>query len=105
MNNSGNLSGTGAPFAEGGTDPGGYATYDGDSGINGLGSPYYRTEVGEWENSASPYGTFDQGGNHREWIEDIGGVGIADMGMYEMYEYEGHFLWSNSVPIRFAKWP
>ena len=28
-----------------------------------IGSPYYRTEVGEFENSESPYGTFDQGGN------------------------------------------
>jgi len=28
-----------------------------------IGSPYWRTEVGEFENSDSPYGTFDQGGN------------------------------------------
>ena len=67
----GNLSGTGNPFTEGGTDPGNYATYDGDGGTNGIGSPYYRTKVGEWENSASPYGTFDQGGNVREWTEAI----------------------------------
>ncbi|MCK4659801.1 MAG: SUMF1/EgtB/PvdO family nonheme iron enzyme [Phycisphaerae bacterium] len=52
-------------------DPGNYATYDGDGGVNGLGSPYYRTEVGEHENSASPYGTFDQGGNVRERNESI----------------------------------
>ena len=40
---------------------------------NGLtiGSPYYRTEVGEFENSESPYGTFDQGGNVWEWNESI----------------------------------
>ena len=33
--------------------------------INGylIGSPYYRTVVGEFELSDSPYGTFDQGGN------------------------------------------
>ena len=36
-----------------------------------LGSPYYRTNVGEFENSASAYGTFDQGGNVREWTEAI----------------------------------
>jgi formylglycine-generating enzyme required for sulfatase activity len=36
-----------------------------------LGSPYYRTEVGEFQNSASPYGTFDQGGNVWEWNEAI----------------------------------
>jgi formylglycine-generating enzyme required for sulfatase activity len=34
-----------------------------------IGSPYYRTEVGAFNNSASPYGTFDQGGNIWEWNE------------------------------------
>ena len=33
--------------------------------------PYYRTEVGEYENSPSPYGTFDQAGNVAEWIETV----------------------------------
>ncbi len=61
VNNSGDLSGTGTAFVEGGTDPGNYATYDGDYGTKGIGSPYWMTEVGEWENSESPYGTFDQG--------------------------------------------
>jgi formylglycine-generating enzyme required for sulfatase activity len=36
-----------------------------------IGSPYYRTEVGEFENSESPYGTFDQAGNVAEWTESI----------------------------------
>ncbi|MBN1854881.1 MAG: SUMF1/EgtB/PvdO family nonheme iron enzyme [Pirellulales bacterium] len=36
-----------------------------------MGSPYYTTEVGEFENSESPYGTFDQGGNIWEWNETI----------------------------------
>jgi formylglycine-generating enzyme required for sulfatase activity len=71
VKDSGNLSGTGTPFVEGGTDPGNYATYNGDGGTEGIGSPYYRTVVGEWENSASPYGTFDQGGNVREWNEAV----------------------------------
>jgi hypothetical protein len=71
VNNSGNLSTTGTPFVEGGTDPGNYATYDGDGGIDGIGSPYYRTVAGEWENSDSPYGTFDQGGNVWEWNEAV----------------------------------
>jgi hypothetical protein len=71
VNNAGSLSGTGNPFVEGGTDPGNYATYNGDGGTPGIGSPYYRTEVGEWENSASPYDTFDQGGNMWEWNEAI----------------------------------
>ncbi len=34
-----------------------------------IGSPYYLTNVGEFENSASAYGTFDQGGNVWEWNE------------------------------------
>ena len=72
VNNSGTLSGTGTPFVEGGTDPGNYATSNGDGGIDdGIGSPYYRTQVGEWENSDSPYGTFDQGGNVWEWNEAV----------------------------------
>jgi len=71
INDSGNFSGTGGSFIEGGTDPGNYATYDGDGGTGGIGSPYYRTEVGEHENSAGPYGTFDQGGNLWEWNESI----------------------------------
>ncbi|MDM8008604.1 MAG: SUMF1/EgtB/PvdO family nonheme iron enzyme [Phycisphaerae bacterium] len=33
--------------------------------------PYYRTEVGEFENSDSPCGTFDQGGNVWEWNEAV----------------------------------
>ena len=36
-----------------------------------IGSPYYRTEAGEHENSESPYGTFDMGGNVWEWNEAI----------------------------------
>jgi len=49
------------------TDPGNSANYY----INNysIGSPYYRTIVGEFENSASAYGTFDQGGNVWEWTE------------------------------------
>jgi formylglycine-generating enzyme required for sulfatase activity len=34
-----------------------------------IGSPYYRTPVGDFELSDSPYGTFDQGGNVWEWNE------------------------------------
>jgi len=36
-----------------------------------IGSPYYRTPVGEFELSDSPYGTFDQGGNVWEWNEAV----------------------------------
>ena len=33
--------------------------------------PYYRTEVGDFENSDSPYGAFDMGGNVWEWNETV----------------------------------
>ena len=36
-----------------------------------IGNLYYRTEVGAHENSQSPYGTFDQGGNVWEWNEAL----------------------------------
>ena len=51
------------------TDPGNSANYY----INNysIGSPYYRTNVGEFENSGSAYGTFDQGGNVWELNEAI----------------------------------
>jgi formylglycine-generating enzyme len=68
------------------TDPGNSANYPvwgGSQWILTIGSPYYRTNVGEFENSASAYGTFDQGGNVCEWNEtvvyeypDIAGRGI-----------------------------
>ncbi len=52
---------------------------DPDPGNNGtfyasgytIGSPYYRTEIGAHEDSKSPHGTFDQGGNLWEWNEAI----------------------------------
>jgi formylglycine-generating enzyme required for sulfatase activity len=51
------------------TDPGNNATFYSNGWT--LGSPSYRTEVGDHENSDSPYGTFDQGGNVWEWNEAI----------------------------------
>ncbi len=50
-------------------DPGNNANFP-QSGYT-IGSPYYTTEVGEFENSESPYGTFDQGGNVWEWNEAV----------------------------------
>jgi len=50
-------------------DPGNNANfYDGDWTV---GSPYWTTVVGEFENSESPSGTFDQAGNVFEWTEAI----------------------------------
>ena len=48
-------------------DPGNNANFK-EPGYS-IGLPYYRTEVGEFENSESPYGTFDQEGNVYEWNE------------------------------------
>jgi formylglycine-generating enzyme required for sulfatase activity len=50
-------------------DPGNNANFY-DGGFT-IGTPYFRTEAGEFENSESPYGTFDQGGNVWEWNEAI----------------------------------
>jgi len=51
-------------------DPGNNANFW-QSASGTIDSPYYRTVVGEFENSDSPYGTFDQGGNVVEWNEAI----------------------------------
>jgi formylglycine-generating enzyme required for sulfatase activity len=50
-------------------DPGNRATFS--AGALTIGAPYYRTEVGAHENSAGPYGSFDQGGNVMEFTEAV----------------------------------
>ncbi len=54
-------------------DPGNHANfwdfYGTGNGTHTIGLPYMRTEVGEFEKSESPYGTYDQGGNVWEWNE------------------------------------
>jgi len=57
-------------------DPGNNANFWQDGYT--IGSPYWRTEVGAFTNSPSPYGTFDQAGNVWEWNESILG---ADRGL------------------------
>jgi formylglycine-generating enzyme required for sulfatase activity len=52
-------------------DPGNNATFYRDGDVYTIGPPYYRTEAGAHENSESPYGTFDQGGNVWEWNEQV----------------------------------
>jgi formylglycine-generating enzyme len=49
-----------------------------------IGSPYYRTPVGAFVNSESPYGTFDQGGNVWEWNEGALRGGAFISGSLEM---------------------
>jgi formylglycine-generating enzyme required for sulfatase activity len=65
-------------------DPGNTATYLVGSFVPG--PPHWRTEVGDHENSGSPYGTFDQGGNVWEWNEAVidlsgGSIDDADRGL------------------------
>ena len=51
------------------TNPGNNANYYGTP--YPIDSPYYTTVWGEFELSDSPYGTFDQAGNAREWNEAV----------------------------------
>jgi hypothetical protein len=52
-------------------DPGNNATFQQPGNDLTIGPPYYRTEAGAHENSESPYGTFDQGGNVQEFNETV----------------------------------
>ena len=45
-----------------------------------VGQPYWATEVGAFTASASPYGTFDQGGNVWEWNETVIGDERGNLG-------------------------
>ena len=56
-------------------DPGNNANYFAapPNDFYSIGAPYFKTEVGEFENSESPFGTFDQAGNVRECTETIFG--------------------------------
>jgi formylglycine-generating enzyme required for sulfatase activity len=51
-------------------DPGNNATFSVNQ-VRTIGPPYDRTQAGAHENSASPYGTFDQGGNVMEFTEAV----------------------------------
>jgi formylglycine-generating enzyme len=51
-------------------DPGNHANFN---SWRTIGSPYYRTEVGAFSNSASAYGTFDQAGNLFELNDTVYG--------------------------------
>jgi len=57
-------------------DPGNNGNYCPNSQYT-IGNPYYRTEVEAFENSESPYGTFDQNGNVSEWNEAIFNTGTG----------------------------
>jgi formylglycine-generating enzyme len=55
---------------------------------------YYTTVVGEFQNSASPYGTFDQGGNVWEWNELIAGDASLPRGLIRggSYSYAAMYM-------------
>jgi formylglycine-generating enzyme len=66
-------------------------------------SPYYTTVAGEFQNSDSPYGTFDQGGNVYEWTETVF-VGVYRGVRGGAFDYGNHLPAShrNSVPPTYA---
>lgn len=81
-----------------------------------IGSPYYRTEVGEFENSDSPYGTFDQGGNVWEWNEAVlfgscrglrgGSFGDGDSVLHASYRIYDHPAYEfNYIGFRVSEVP
>lgn len=69
------------------------ANYYTGSGAYPIDSGKYTTVAGEFQNSDSPYGTFDQGGNVWEWNEAIVYEGAAYRGLrggsYYYYYYLG----------------
>ena len=63
-------------------------------------SPYYTTVAGEFQNSDSPYGTFDQGGNVWEWNEAIVYQGTD----YTPRSLRGGSFSSYSLQASFRSW-
>ena len=61
--------------------------YDGDYTID---HPYWRSEVGFFGLSESPYGTFDQGGNISEWNEGYGSHRGLRGGAFRSYHSSLH---------------
>ena len=80
-------------------DPGNNATFC--SGGYTIDSPYYRTEVGAHENSDSPYGTFDMGGNVHEWNEAI--LSVSCRGVRGgSWQYAGEYMQASYRQVRSA---
>ena len=77
------------------TNSGNNANYS--IGTYAIGYPYYRTVVGEFELSDSPYGTFDQGGNVWEWNETVLFGSSRGLRGGSFYDLSLHLLASSRV--------
>ena len=95
------------------------------SGSYPIDSGKYTTLVGEFQNSASPYGTYDQGGNVWEWMEAVdtewfgSGRGLLGGSFYDSTMYQDRTLrvfgrnptaeyygdWLNGIGFRVASVP
>ena len=87
-------------------DPGNNANYNGANGYT-IGSPYWMTITGAFENSESPYGTFDQNGNVSEWTETAYGAetrvlrgGSWDLSYHPLAAFERSATSADYDPIR-----
>lgn len=58
-------------------------------------NPYFTTVVGNFANSASPYGTFDQGGNVSELTETLADNGVSRVWQGGDYVQGGSYLMTN----------
>jgi len=90
-------------------DPGNNANFYQTGFGHTIGAPYWRTEVGEFENSESPYNTFDQAGNVWEWNEAIPyeasrGLRGGAFGNYQDY-HDMHAAWrGNDDSVTEGEW-
>ncbi|MCY2925478.1 MAG: SUMF1/EgtB/PvdO family nonheme iron enzyme [Planctomycetota bacterium] len=77
------------------------ANYYGESGLPLIGGSYpidsdkYTTVVGEFQNSDSPYGTFDQGGNVLEWDDKFIGDSSRELCGGSFSRWYGNSLYAH----------
>jgi sulfatase modifying factor 1 len=71
------------------------ANYYNGTGSYPIDAPYYTTVAGEFQNSVSPYGTFDQGGNMWEWDEAVINGYYRGLRGGSLYNYDYYLHASN----------